>query len=777
MYYLFQSFPIRSLLSVSKASQSGKTMKFNKSGCQIQNQKGFFASATRAGNLYYLKYQNKGQNTNIAKTCNEMLWHRRYGYLGEQNLKNLVNDQLVRDFDYNASNNIGFCESCVGGKQHRALFDSSERHTVDLLELVHSDVCGKISETSIGGAQYFLTFTDDKSRYSWVYILKTKDQVFDYFLEWKALVEKATKKKIKTLRTDNGGEYTSTRFQDYLKAEGIRHELTVPKTPQQNGIAERLNRTLVETAQSMLLDAKLPKRFWAEAISTAVYLKNRSPSKVLNKTPFEVWHGRKPKVNHFRVFGSDAYAHIPKDERAKFDSKTRKCVMLGCQEYCNICEVPKSPMSYQEAAVGPDKEKWEVAMNTEMASLKENNVWDLVEPPVGQKIVGCKWVYKIKTVADGSVQRYKARLVAQGFTQKYGTDFDKTFCPVVRQESLRLLMALSVQHGLTLHQIDVTTTFLNGKLDKEVYMQQSNGYVCKGKEKYVCKLNKSIYGLKQSPRCWNLTLDTYLKKLKFFVQTASDPCIYYRKTGGDIMYVGVYVDDIILAGKTVRQLEEIKRDLSQEFDIKDLGKLGYFLGMKVVQNEESQSIWIGQPAHAENLLRKHGMQDSKPTGTPTDVNSKLQPAATQADPVKQTEYQSAVGSLMYLAVSTRPDIAFAVNNLARFNSNPQKEHWTALKRVLRYLKGTLNHGILYKQDGLDKCVGYSDADWVGDISDRKSTSGYIFMLSGGAISWSSRKQKCVALSMAEAEYVALSSTVQVCIWLRQLEAELRRKCH
>ena len=428
-------------------------------------------------------------------------------------------------------------------------------------------------------------------------------------------------------------------------------------------------------------------------------------------------------------------------------------------------------MSYQEAAIGPDKEKWEVAMNTEMASLKENNVWDLVEPPVGQKIVGCKWVYKIKTGADGSVQRYKARLVAQGFTQKYGTDFDETFCPVVRQESLRLLMALSVQHGLTLHQIDVTTAFLNGKLDKEVYMQQLNGYVCKGKEKYVCKLNKSIYGLKQSPHCWNLTLDTYLKKLKF-AQTASDPCIYYRKTGGDIMYVGVYVDDIILAGKTVRQVEEIKRDLSQEFDIKDLGKLGYFLGMKVVQNEESQSIWIGQPAYAENLLRKHGMQDSKPTGTPTDVNSKLQPAAIQADPFKQTEYRSAVGSLMYLAVSTRPDIAFAVNNLARFNSNPQKEHWTALKRVLRYLKGTLNHGILYKQDGLDKCVGYSDADWAGDISDRKSTSGYIFMLSGGAISWSSRKQKCVALSTAEAEYVALSSAVQECIWLRQLEAEL-----
>ena len=209
-------------------------------------------------------------------------------------------------------------------------------------------------------------------------------------------------------------------------------------------------------------------------------------------------------------------------------------------------------------------------------------------------------------------------------------------------------------------------------------MQQPNGFVCQGKEEHVCKLKKSIYGLKQSPRCWNLTLDTYLKKLKF-VQTASDPCIYYRKTGGDVMYIGVYVDDIILAGRTVKQLEEIKRDLSQEFDIKELGKLGYFLGMKVVQDEGSQSIWIGQPAYAENLLNKHGMQDSKPTGTPVDVNCKLQPATNQADQINQTEYQSAIGSLMYLAVSTRPDIAFTVNNLARFNSNSQKEHWTALK--------------------------------------------------------------------------------------------------
>ena len=315
-----------SLLSVSKASEAGKTTRYNKSGCEILK---VVAFATRVGNLYYLEHCSKNQKLNVTEESKERLWHRRYGHIGEQNLKNLASGELVEQFDYNTSRSIGFCESCIGGKQHRTPFDNSSRQTSELLELIHSDVCGKISEKSVGGAQYFLTFTDDKTRYTWVYTLKTKDQVFECFLAWKALVEKATKRKVRTFRTDNGGEYTSTQFKNYLKGEGIRHELTIPKTPEQNGVSERLNRTLVEMTRSMLLDSKLPKKFWAEAVSTADYLKNRSPSKALNMTPYEAWYSSKPRVNRLRVFGCDAYTHIPKDERTKFDSKTRKCIMVG----------------------------------------------------------------------------------------------------------------------------------------------------------------------------------------------------------------------------------------------------------------------------------------------------------------------------------------------------------------------------------------------------------------------------------------------------------------
>jgi hypothetical protein len=436
------------------------------------------------------------------------------------------------------------------------------------------------------------------------YPLKTKDQVFEHFKEWQAEVENFTGRKVMTLRTDNGGEFTSKRFEAHLKACGIRHELTTPKTPEQNGAAERLNRTLVETIRAMLLDANLPHKFWAEAISTAAYLRNRSPtSAVEGTTPHEAWYGRKPRVEHLRVFGSTAYVHIPKDERGKLDSKSRKCILFGygsvrkgyrvfdpltqkvsCsrnvkfdeQETQNgpsveeeesiphpliltpidetqeegeggsIEELPTveaeplttettvrrstrdrrpvdyygsamyhEPTTFEEATSCPEKAKWNEAMYKEFKSLKDNQVWELTTLPTGKKAITCKWVYKVKTNSDGSIERYKARLVARGFDQKFGSDYDETFFPVVRLESLRTLIALSTQRGLELHHVDVHTAFLNGTLQEEVYMKQPIGYEKEGEEHLVCKLRKSIYGLKQASRCWNVALDSHLRSMGF----------------------------------------------------------------------------------------------------------------------------------------------------------------------------------------------------------------------------------------------------------------------
>ena len=856
------------LVSVSRAAEAGKTIKFYNSSCEFVNSSGeTIAFATKQGSLYCLEFLRKSQESvNTAHTeSKEKLWHRRFGHLSEQGMKKLVRKELVNRLDYDSSREVGFCEACIGGKQLKNSFKPSETETSMPLELVHSDVCGKMGQKSLGGAEYFLTLLDDKTHYTWVYPLKTKDQVFDRFKEWQAEVENLTDRRVKILRTDNGGEYTSKMFQAHLKACGIRHELTIPKTPEQNGAAERLNRTLVETTRAMLLDAKLPQCFWAEAISTATYLRNRSPTSAVDgMTPHQAWYGRKPGVEHLRVFGGAAYTHVPKDERRKLDSKTRRCTMLGYgsvqkgyrlldkvtqkilhsrnvtvneheQETPTVDEVQPAPhqveldfidgsesdeeeeestsedapgaepalrrsvrerrpvdffgferthltihsepTTIEEATNCHEKTKWTEVMDKEMKSQKDNEVWELTVLPPGKKAIGSKWVYKVKTGSEGRIERHKARLVAQGYNQKYGSDYDETFCPVVRLESLRTLVALSTQRGLELHHVDVATAFLNGTLQEEVYMKQPKGYEKKGEEHLVCKLRKSIYGLKQSPRCWNTALDSHLKKMGF-IQSKSDPCIYTSAGGEDeegdeeVFYIGVYVDDILLAGRDETKIQEVKRELSLKFDIKDLGKLRFFLGISIIQKPEEKETWMGQPAYMERLLMEHGMTDCKPVGTPVDPGRHLVKATEEEEAVDQQLYQSLVGSLMYLSTCIRPDIAYAVGILARFSSKPNRTHWMAAKRVLRYLKGTTSHGIIFRGEEPGKCLGYSDADWAGDREDRKSTSGYLFQIAGGPVSWRSKKQDSVALSTAEAEYVALSSAAQESVWMRRLNSEL-----
>ena len=430
----------------------------------------------------------------------------------------------------------------------------------------------------------------------------------------------------------------------------------------------------------------------------------------------------------------------------------------------------REPRSVTEAMSSNESEKWSEAMEREMKSIESNNVWELVELPEGKKPIGCKWVYKVKTGADGEVERYKARLVAKGFSQQYGLDYDQTFSPVARFESLRLLLALAVQNGLTVHQMDVTTAFLNGTLKEEVYMDQPEGYVEKGKEKLVCRLNHSLYGLKQAPRCWNSVLDQKLKE-NGFVQTASNPCIY-KAVSGDDFIIGIYVDDILLAGKSKERMIEVKSVLSNMFEVKDLGELNYFLGVKVVQNHKDGTIWIGQPTFTESLLNKFQMHQCKSLTTPTDTGTKLVNGTEDSEYVDKSEYQSLVGSLLYLSMRTRPDITYAVSVTARFCSNPTTQHMTAVKRILRYLRGTTHHGLLYKRSRSKELIGYSDADWGGDRNDCKSTSGYLFQLGGTAITWQSKKQTCVALSTAEAEYIALAGAAQEAVWLKHLYQEI-----
>jgi len=412
-----------------------------------------------------------------------------------------------------------------------------------------------------------------------------------------------------------------------------------------------------------------------------------------------------------------------------------------------------------------------VAMEAEMKLLYSNKVWELTELPPGRMAIGSKWVYKRKQDADGNLERYKARLVAQGYNQKYGVDYDETTSPVVRFESIRTLIALAAKYGLHLHQLDISTAFLNGELKEDIYMKQPEGFQVKGKEHLVCKLKKSIYGLKQSPRCWNEALDKQLKNMKF-KQSANDPCIYILQSGEEVFIIAVYVDDIILCGKNQDRINEFIGMIGDKFDIRDMGTLKYFLGVKILYLD-SGAIWIGQPTYTRELLSKVSMEKSKPVATPVESGCKFVKSKDTDDIVYQEFYQSAVGQLLYLSTRTRPDIAYAVGNVARFSSKPSQQHWIAVKRIFRYLNGTINHGLLF--DNKSNVEGFSDADWAGNLDDRKSTSGYVFMMSGAAISWNSKKQSCVALSTAEAEYIALAKASQESVWLQRLLIDMGEK--
>ena len=324
--------------------------------------------------------------------------------------------------------------------------------------------------------------------------------------------------------------------------------------------------------------------------------------------------------------------------------------------------------------------------------------------------------------------------------------------------------------------MDVKKTFLHGDLEEEIYMKQPEGFAVKGKKELVCKLKKSLYGLKQSPRMWYQKFDTFIWGLGF-TRSKADHCVYFKLIGDRVIYLVLYVDDMLLVGNDKEIIQDLKTQLSSKFDMKDLGAANYILGMEIKRDRAKRKLWLNQRKYVETILQRFNMQDSKPVKVPIPVDVRL--SAEQCPKTQEEEedmscvpYASAVGSLMYAMVCTRPDIAHAVGVLSRFMSKPRKEHWTAVKRVFRYLRGTSDHGLCYQgRPGLDRVLdihGFVDADWVGDLDQRRSTSGYVFNLFGGVVSWMSKKQSVVALSTTEVEYMAATHASKEAVWLQRL---------
>lgn len=860
----------RNLIAIGQLDDDGYDIKFGGGAWKIVKGAMVVAQGLKKGTLYMTDIKHGSIGVAAAHSDAE-LWHCRLGHMSEKGMKHLCSKGKLPGLK---TVDMDLCEDCVFGKQKRVSFAKGGRTLKEhKLELVHSDLWGPAPVTSLGGASYYMTFIDDATRKLWVYFLKQKSEAFEVFKKWRARVETETGLRVKCLRSDNGGEYELAEFKKYCADNGIRMEKTVRGTPQQNGVAERMNRTLNERARCMRLKCGLPKMFWAEAVNTAAFLINRGPSVALEKgIPEEAWRGKEVNLSYLKVFGCVSYVHIDATARSKLDAKSVKCTFIGYggddygyrfwddqnrvvirsrdvvfneqvlykdrlgasntagvdtrvkdpktveldvsnsgEEKILENEVPSEeeprtpeptlrrssrehrapdryspalhyllltdsgePECYAEAVKSVDSSKWELAMDDEMDSLKSNNTWDLVELPKGKKALHNKWVYRIKEEADGS-KRYKARLVVKGFQQKEGVDYTDIFSPVVKLTTIRMVLSIVAAENLLLEQMDVKTAFLHGDLEEDIYMKQPEGYVLEGNVELVCKLGKSLYGLKQAPRQWYMKFDGFMHEIGFG-RCNADHCCYFMRFDSSFIILLLYVDDMLIAGSCVQEVNKLKKQLSKRFAMKDLGEAKQILGMRINRDKVAGKLYLSQSDYIDKVLRRFSMQDAKPVSTPLGSQFRLSRKESPTSDLERAEmsktpYASAVGSLMYAMVCTRPDIAHAVGVVSRYMSSPGKQHWEAVKWVFRYLRGTCDRSLCFEGKHTD-LNGYVDADLAGDLDGRKSTTGYVFTLGGTAISWGSKLQKVVALSTTEAEYIAVTEASKEMVWLQNFLGEL-----
>ncbi|KAE8248428.1 hypothetical protein A4X03_0g6779, partial [Tilletia caries] len=666
------------------------------------------------------------------------LWHRRYGHIGLLKLIDLAKAGLLSGKDAPTVGSIKrylkdrpVCDVCAIANLRAAPYPShSTSQTRSRLELVHSDLIGPfLGHPSFA---WVLTLVDDFTRKTWIYCLpnRTAETLRVTLDAWAEQVEAATSQQLVTLHTDNGKEFVAKELQDWAKARGTAWIWTAPYSSSQNGVAERRNGLLEERMRAMLRAARLPLGFWPYAVQYAA-----SAAAVLGMAI--VWAG------------------------------------LASAQGTTADGLPLEPQNLKQAQARPPAEwtKWQEAMHEEIGSLREMGTWELVEAPPNRNIVGSRWVFKLKTDRDGFAARYKARLVAQGFTQREGIDFSDTFAPVARLATIRLVISIALALDLSLGSIDIKTAYLNGKLYDEVYMQQPPEY--DDGTGRVCLLRRAIYGVKQAGRAWFDTLKARLL-LAGYEQVGSEPCLFVRFGAGGSVILAVYVDDIVIAARGQEGVAKVKAEFASWYKITDNGGLSHILGMRVDHDPRTRTAKLGQTAYIDFLVRKYKMESETALPTPmTDASRQLGPNLSgQASKSEVHDFAALIGCLLWLAQGTRPDIAFPVGYLARFMSNPSPAHFLAAKRILRYLKGTRTKGLHFTGTEKAAISGWSDSDHATDHSTRRSVSAYIFRVFGNMVTWRSKLQATVSVSSTEAEYIALSEASREAKWLRSVLTEL-----
>ncbi|KAJ9551529.1 hypothetical protein OSB04_015574 [Centaurea solstitialis] len=845
-----------------------------------------------------------------ASMTESSLWHRRMGHMNIKTMNLLVKNQLVRGLPPKEFTLDDHCVPCLKGKQHKASHKSKTINTISApLQLLHMDLFGPTNVMSIGKKSYCLVIIDDYSRFTWVFFLRTKDETSGLIKPFVKRVENQVNLRVKVIRSDNGTEFKNTDLNSFCEEKGIERQFSAPRTPQQNGVAERRNRTLIEAARTMLADSKLPITFWAEAVNTACYVQNRvHVVKSKGKTPYELFKNKKPFIGFFskavRVFNTVSRT-IEESDNVKFnehtpnvhgtgldwfdiDSLTNSLNMSNAVDTGPIIKeketdtpfvlFPQSTISSEEkesetevqedasenqegdketeetpqlesnvenetgdtseitqpdpSESGPDDSNlgeflseeplhltrtqknhpasqvigdvaspmitrkqsreagyvnthsgmlscflsqnepkkvldamkdpsWIEAMQEELLQFVLQHVWDLVDLPKGHRVIGTKWIFRNKTDERGIVIKNKARLVAQGYTQEEGIDYDDVFAPVARIEAIRLFLAFASYKGFKVYQMDVKSAFLYGTIDEEVYVYQPPGFEDPKYPDRVCKLRKALYGLHQAPRAWYDTLSSYLLENKF-ERGVIDKTLFIKRTKTDMLLVQIYVDDIIFGSTKEDMCKEFEELMHKKFKMSSMGELTFFLGLQVKQKRDG--IFINQSKYVATMLQKFGMNDAKPASTPMETHKHLT-ADVEGEEVDVHQYRSMIGSLMYLTAS-RPDIMFAVCVCARFQVRPKESHLHAVKRIFKYLKGQPKLGLWYPYDNSFDLVAYTDSDYGGANLDRKSTSGGCQFLGGRLVSWQCKKQTTVSQSTTKAEYIAASQCCSQVLWIQ-----------
>ncbi|KAJ9544292.1 hypothetical protein OSB04_023999 [Centaurea solstitialis] len=930
-------------------------------------------SARRNGNLYSTVFRSIPQTHPqfeaisdprnaiclLAKASKEdsWLWHRRLCHQNFKDMNKLVSKNLVKGLPETRLSKDTLCPACEQGKMTRSSHPPRmDTNSKSPLDMIHMDLCGPARTESLARKKYMLVLVDEFSRFTWLEFLPAKSDAADRIIAFIKRIQVLLGRRVKKLRSDNGTEFRNAKLQSFLEDVGISHNFSAVRTPQQNGVVERKNRTLVEAARSMIAHSGVPQSFWAEAVSTACYTQNRTLIvKRTGKTAYEMVEQRKPNIDYFRVFGCKCYVLNDRDDLGKFEPKSDESIFIGYShnskayrvfnkrtrtilESSNVdfsetetysvasssninasfpelftappstdsstnfsaldfldladydlptltgpivvpahagststsvssdafvtepssststnsvtpgstavspleisssaspepvpeqtpqpvlapipVEAPQpSPSSAQRTyaqvvreprleaspqnnlAAGsssrnqqevlavqdendatnnqqayvthPHTRKWTKdhppsqiigspsqpvttrsaknvenlilfgAMQEELAEFERNKVWRLVTRPWGKSIIGLKWIFRNKKDENDLIIRNNARLVAKGYRQQEGIDYDETFAPVARIEAIRIFLAYAAHKNMTVYQMDVKCAFLNGVLQEEVY---------------------ALYGLKQAPRAWYETLTDYLLGVGYKKGTI-DPTLFLKRSGKDLIIVQIYVDDIIFASTKPEMCQEFENTMKSQFKMSMMGELTFFLGLQVRQRPDG--IFINQAKYVQDLLKRFDFGGSNSAATPMPRNFQLN-ADTSGKPVDQKTYRAIIGSLLYLTAS-RPDIVFSTGVCARFQCDPRDSHLSAVKRILRYLKGTPDFGLWYPKDSGFELIAYTDSDHAGCKLNRKSTSGACQFLGDKLVSWSFRKQNCVSLSTAEAEYVAAACCCSQVLWMK-----------